>query len=291
MKAIDVQVQTFTSEAMKYHSDLNEIELMIRNVFKRESAFVGEETFIAGLRASGVKAMMMSPMGWAKANRDLAQIREMHDYMGHLKKIYPDTVLGCWGDIDPRLGYRGARELERCIKDAGMLGIYTGAILTGIPVNNKMYWPLYGVCAEAGVPVKLSVGMTAIGQGKPGGGGIRLSHENPIPYVDDVAIQFPDLTIIAAHCAWPFHNEMTAVMIHKSNVYNELHGWSPKYFPAELKREINGRLQDRFMFGSDHPWFSYDRLFHDWETEGYKPEILEKVYYRNAQRIFGLTGK
>jgi len=235
--------------------------------------------------------MMMSPLGWARENRDLARIREMHDYMGHLKKAYPDTVLGCWGDIDPRLGYRGARELERCIKDAGMLGIYTGAILTGIPVNNKMYWPLYGVCAEAGVPVKLSVGMTAIGQGKPGGGGIRLSHENPIPYVDDVAIQFPDLTIIAAHCAWPFHNEMTAVMIHKSNVYNELHGWSPKYFPVELKREINGRLQDRFMFGSDHPWFSYNRLFRDWESEGYKPEILEKVYYRNAQRIFGLTGE
>lgn len=288
MKVIDVQVQTFTREAMKYHPNLNEIEGMIRFVFKQESAFVGEQEFIAGLRAAGVRAMMMSPMGWAKANRDPAQIKEMHDYMGHLKQAYPDTVLGCWGDIDPRLGDGGACELERCIKEVGMLGIYTGAILTGIPVNDKRYWPLFEVCAAAGVPVKLSVGMTAIGQGKPGGGGVHLSHENPIPYVDDVAIQFPDLTIIAAHCAWPFHNEMTAVMIHKANVYNELHGWSPKYFPAELKREINGRLQDKFMFGSDHPWFSYERLFHDWEAEGYKPDVLEKVYYRNAQRIFGL---
>jgi predicted TIM-barrel fold metal-dependent hydrolase len=288
MKVIDVQVQTFTREAMKFHVDLQEIELMTRTVFKRESAFMGEEEFIAGLRAAGVRAMMMSPLGWARADRSPAQIREMHDYMGCLKKTYPDTVLGCWGDIDPRLGYRGARELERCIKDAGMLGIYTGAILTGIPVNDKTYWPLYEVCAEAGVPVKLSVGMTAIGQGKPGGGGIHLSHENPIPYVDDVAVRFPDLTIIAAHCAWPFHNEMTAVMIHKANVHNELHGWSPKYFPPELKREIGGRLQDRFMFGSDHPWFSYERLFRDWEAEGYKPEILEKVYRGNAQRIFGL---
>ena len=139
------------------------------------------------------------------------------------------------------------------------------------------------------MPVKLSVGMTAVGQGKPGGGGIYLSHENPIPYVDDVAVQFPGLTIIAAHCAWPFHNEMTAVMIHKANVHNELHGWSPRYFPAELKREINGRLQDRFLFGSDYPWFSYERLFKDWAGEDYKPEVLEKVYHQNAQRILGLA--
>jgi predicted TIM-barrel fold metal-dependent hydrolase len=216
----------------------------------------------------------------------MAQIREMHDYMGHLKKTYPDVVLGCWGDIDPRLGYPGARELERCIKDVGMLGIYTGAILTGVPVNDKSYHNLYEVCAEAGVPVKLSVGLTAVGQGMPGGGGIHLAYENPIPYVDDVAVQFPGLTILAAHCAWPFHNEMTAVLIHKGNVYNELHGWSPRYFPEELKREINGRLQDKFLFGSDYPWFTYERLFKDWADQGYKAEVLEKVYYRNADRIF-----
>ncbi len=287
MKAIDVQVQTFTKEIRKYHPDPEEIELLARKVFKRESVFIGEEELITGLRKADVRAILMSPMGWAKAGRDLAAIRDMHDYMGHLKKTYPDVVLGCWGDIDPRLGYQGARELERCIRDVGMLGIYTGAILTGIPVNDKLYWPLYNVCAEAGVPVKLSVGMTAIGQGTPGGGGVRLSYENPIPYVDDVAVQFPNLTIIAAHCAWPFQNEMAAVMIHKANVHNELHGWSPKYFPAELKREINGRLQDRFMFGTDYPWFSYERLFGDWESEGYKPEVLEKVYHLNARKILG----
>lgn len=289
MKAIDVQVQTFTRESMPYHPDPEGIETLARNVFKRESAFMPERDFIDGIRDAGVKAILMSPMGFAKAGRDMAEIREMHDYMGHLKKTYPDTVLGCWGDIDPRLGYAGARELERCIKDAGMMGIYTGAILTGIPVNDKLYRPLFDVCAEAGLPVKLSVGMTAVGQGTPGGGGVHLGYENPIPYVDEVAIQYPNMTIIAAHCAWPFQNEMIAVLMHKANVHNELHGWSPKYFPPELKREINGRLQDRFMFGSDHPWFSYERLFQDWVNEGYKTDILEKVYLRNAGCILGLA--
>jgi hypothetical protein len=141
---------------------------------------------------------------------------------------------------------------------------------------------------EARVPVRTSVGHTAAGAGLPGGGGLHLKMENPIPNIDDVAADFPALTVIGAHCPWPFHNEMISVMLHKANVYNDLHGWSPKYFPPELKREIQGRLQDRFMFGSDYPFFSYERLFRDWEAEDYKTEVLEKVYYKNAQRVFRL---
>ncbi|MCX7815884.1 MAG: amidohydrolase family protein [Syntrophales bacterium] len=288
MKAIDLQVQTFTKEARKFFPNPDEIEEMARKVFKRESVFMEEEKLIEGLRKAEVKAIMMSPMGWARKTRDMGLIREMHNYMGHLREKYPDVILGCWGDIDPQLGYQGARELERCINEVGMLGIYTGAILTGIPVNDKLYWPLYQVCVEYRATVKLSVGMTAVGQGKPGGGGVLLEYENPIPYVDQVAALFPELRIIAAHCAWPFHNEMIAVMIHKANVFNELHGWSPRYFPPEINREINGRLQDRFMFGSDHPWFMYDRLFSDWEAGEYRPDVLKKVYYENALRVMEL---
>lgn len=81
---------------------------------------------------------------------------------------------------------------------------------------------------------------------------------------------------------------MIAVMLRKANVYCELHGWSPKYFPPEIKREIGGRLKGKFMFASDYPFFSYERLFRDWEGEGYPPEILENIYYKNAQRVFNL---
>ena len=79
------------------------------------------------------------------------------------------------------------------------------------------------------------------------------------------------------------------MLLHKGNVYNELSGWSPKYFSPEFKREINGRLQDKFMFGSDYPVLSHKRLFQDWESEGYKPEVLEKVFWKNAQRILKLN--
>ncbi len=106
-----------------------------------------------------------------------------------------------------------------------------------------------------------------------------------------MATKFPDLTIIAGRQAWPWVNEMIAVLLHKANVWNELHGWSPKYFTPELKWEISHWLQDKIMFGADYPLLSYERLFRDWEAEGYSQEILEKIYYKNAQRLFRNLGR
>jgi hypothetical protein len=81
---------------------------------------------------------------------------------------------------------------------------------------------------------------------------------------------------------------MIAILLHKANVYNDLSGWAPKYFSDALKREVNGRLQDKFMFGSDYPEIPVKRWLEEFEKGGYKPEVIEKVFYKNAQRILGL---
>jgi uncharacterized protein len=84
--------------------------------------------------------------------------------------------------------------------------------------------------------------------------------------VDLLAATFPELTIIAAHPGWPWVEEMTAVALHKGNVYWELSGWAPKHFPASLKTDIRGRLQDKIMFGSDYPSLPLDRLLREWDV-------------------------
>ena len=122
----------------------------------------------------------------------------------------------------------------------------------------------------------------------PGGGGIKLKYTRPIPYIDDVAADFPDLMIICLHPAYPWQDEAIAMAIHKPNIVFDLSGWSPKYFPEALKREIKGRLKDRVMFGSDYPILPYERLFSDYAEGGYPPEIMERVYYKNAIRILNL---
>jgi hypothetical protein len=69
-----------------------------------------------------------------------------------------------------------------------------------------------------------------------------------------------------------------------------LHGWSPKYHTADLKHEIARRLQDRILFAADYPLFSYERLIHDWRTQGYPEAVLEKVFWRNAERFLAEAG-
>ena len=134
------------------------------------------------------------------------------------------------------------------------------------------------------IPVLIFVGFTGAGAGLPGGKGMRLEFCHP-RYVDEVAAKFPELKIVAGRPAWPWQTEMIAVLLHKPNVWYELHGWSPKYFTADLKWEIPRRLKDKIMFGADYPLFQYERLIKDWKSEDYSSEILGKVFYKNAEQF------
>ena len=125
---------------------------------------------------------------------------------------------------------------------------------------------------EAGVPALFHTGHSGIGTGLPGGGGIRLKYSNPM-YVDDVAADFPDLTIVLAHPSFPWQDEAISVALHKRQVYIDLSGWSPKYFPPQLVRYANTQLRDRVLFGSDYPMITPDRWLADFEEAGFKDEV------------------
>jgi predicted TIM-barrel fold metal-dependent hydrolase len=100
------------------------------------------------------------------------------------------------------------------------------------------------------------------------------------------------MKIIAGRPAWPWQEEMIAVMLHKPNVWAELHGWSPKYLTDTLKHEISRRFKHRIMFGADYPLFRYERLVQDWHSLGYDQETwitcstgTPKRFLRSAPRF------
>ena len=222
------------------------------------------------------------------AESNMGTSRVPNDYVAKLAKDYPDAFIGAFACIDPWKGEMAVQEVEHCIKDLGMIGVKFQGIAQAFFPSDRRFYPIYEKCLEYKVPVQFHTGTTGLGAGMPGGMGSHLKYTQPIPYLDDLAADFPELTIIACHYSWPWQNEMIAVLLHKANVYNELSGWSPKYFTPEFKKEVNGRLQDKFMFGSDYPVLSHSRLISDWEKAGFKPEVLEKVFYKNAQRILNL---
>ena len=117
--------------------------------------------------------------------------------------------------------------------------------------------------------------------------GARIRHAHPSA-IDDLAADFPNLKIIMAHPGWPWVDETTAVALHKGNVYWEMSGWAPKYFPGNLKVDIRGRLQDKIMFGSDYPSLPYARIFKEWGELGYPDAVMEKIMQGNAERVLGL---
>ena len=198
----------------------------------------------------------------------------------------PDLVYGNWLAINPTMKEFWIGEFKRLAgSGAGFFGFCQSQNSLGYPPSDPVWDPFYKLSIEANVPVLLMTGLTGIGQGMPGGMGVVLEDGHP-RHVDRVAARYPELKILAGRPAWPWQDDMIAVLLHKGNIRYELHGWSPKYFTPALKKEIGGRLQDRIMFGWDWPTLTLERLTNDWRELGYPEEVYEKIFHRNAEAFF-----
>jgi uncharacterized protein len=143
------------------------------------------------------------------------------------------------------------------------------------------------VIAEAGLPALFHSGQTGVGAGQRAGGGIRLKYSNPM-HLDDVAVDFPDMPIVIAHPSVPWQDEALAVAGHKPQVYIDLSGWSPKYFPPQLVAQANSLLKKKVLFGSDFPALTPDRWLADFAKLDIKDEVRPLILKENAIRLLGL---
>ena len=196
-------------------------------------------------------------------------------------------VLIPFASIDPAKGKTGAREARRLIREFGIRGFKFHPSMQGFYPNDRSAYVLYEAIAEAGLPALFHTGQTGVGSGMPGGMGMRLKYSNPM-YMDDVAADFPDLKIILAHPSFPWQEEALSVATHKPNVYIDLSGWSPKYFPPILVRYINSILQDKMLFGSDWPVITPDRWLADFAKLDIRDEIRPKVLKANARKLLNI---
>lgn len=193
-----------------------------------------------------------------------------------------------FASIDPHKGKMGVREARQLIAQAGIRGFKFHPTAQGFFPDDRMAYQLYEVIAEHNMPAIFHSGHSGIGTGMPGGGGLRLKYSNPM-YLDDVAADFPDMTIIIAHPSWPWQDEALSVCLHKPNVYIDLSGWSPKHFPEQLVRYANRQLRHKMLFGSDFPLITPDRWIEDFRSAGFEPEVHELILKQNAVTALGLA--
>jgi len=196
-------------------------------------------------------------------------------------------VLIPFASIHPARGAMGVKEARRLIEEHGIRGFKFHPNLQDFFPNDRMAYPLYEVIAEAGLPALFHTGHSGMGTGMRGGGGVRLKYSNPM-YVDDVAVDFPDMKIILAHPSFPWQDEALSVCLHKPNVFIDLSGWSPKYFPENLVRYANTLLKRKMLFGSDYPVIDPRRWIRDFEGAGFRDEVRPLIMKENAVGLLGL---
>jgi predicted TIM-barrel fold metal-dependent hydrolase len=199
----------------------------------------------------------------------------------------PDVLIP-FASVDPNKGATAVEEAKRLVRDYDVKGFKFHPNVQAFYPNDRAFYALYEVVAEAGVPALFHTGHSGIGAGLPGGGGIRLKFSNPM-YVDDVAVDFPELKIVLAHPSFPWQDEAISVALHKQQVYIDLSGWSPKYFPPQLVQYANTLLRDRVLFGSDFPLITPDRWLEDFEHADFRDDVRPLVLKQNAARLLGLA--
>ena len=210
-----------------------------------------------------------------------------NDEVADIVKKYPRQFIG-FASVDPWKGKRAIEEMERAIKELGLKGAKFHPGIQAFYPNDTRFYPLYEKITELAIPALFHTGTNGLGAGTPGGMGVKMDYTRPI-YLDAVAADFPELTVIGAHPAWPWHEEMLAIIGHKSNVFMDLSGWSPKYIPKTIMDEARTRLQDRILFGSDFPFIMPERWLADFDSlEGFKPEVRQKILHANAAKILKL---
>ncbi len=215
---------------------------------------------------------------------------------GHRPNSIDDLVAGAarhndvlipFGTVDPHTGDRAVRQVRRQVAELGVRGFKFHPSLQAFEPNDRAYYPIYAAIAEAGVPALFHTGQTGLGSDLPGGHGIKFRYSDPM-LLDDVAADFADLTVVMAHPAVPWVDAQIAIAAHKSNVYVDLSGWSPKYFPPQLVRAIGRQLRTKVLFGTDSPYLGLERWRRDFEALDLDPAVLPLVYKDNAVQVLGL---
>jgi hypothetical protein len=192
-----------------------------------------------------------------------------------------------FASINPHRGKDGVRKARDLIRNHKVKGFKFHPSVQEFFPDDRLAYPLYEVIAEAKLPALFHTGQTGVGANTRGGGGIRLKYSNPLR-LDDVAADFPDMPIILAHPSFPWQEEALSVATHKPQVYIDLSGWSPKYFPPILVQYANTLLKDKILFGSDYPVMSPERWLADFDKLAIKPEVRPLILKENARRLLRL---
>jgi len=228
---------------------------------------------LAAMDAGGVDQALISawygPEGSFISNDEVASFVAQAD--GRLVGV---------ASVDLRAPMAAVRELRRAVGDLGLRALRIVPWLWGLPPNDRRYYPLYAACVDLGIPFCTQVGHT---------GPLRTSETGrPIPYLDDVALEFPELTIVAGHIGYPWTAEMIALATKYPNVYIDTSAYTVRRYPPELVAYLRAHGRRKVLFGTNYPMIAPAKALEDLESLGLDDETRELFLAGNARTVFKL---
>lgn len=233
------------------------------------------EATVSAMDAAGVDFGLLS--AWRGPNgMDLVSNDEVAGWV----EAHPSRFAGL-ATVDLDRPMEAVRELRRRVRDDGFVGLRVVPWLWDAPPTDRRYYPLFAECVQLGVPFCTQVGHT---------GPLRPSETGrPIPYIDQVALDFPELVIVGGHIGYPWTEEMVAVARKHENVYIDTSAYTTKRLPDELIRFMKTRTgQRKVLFGTNYPMIMHGHALDGLEALDLDDAARADYLHGNAERVFGL---
>ncbi|HNB70179.1 MAG TPA: amidohydrolase family protein [Acidobacteriota bacterium] len=269
---IDAWAQPLTRQSAQKMPEVARLFQQSGSAKLLETGLTAEQIVMAMDRA-GIQTLMLSawhrPGQWIYHNDDIAE----------MIRQFPDRFCGV-AAVNLEKPVEAVRELERAVKELGFKALRVVPWLWNRPPNDKFYFPLYVKCIELDIPFCTQVGHTGpLMPSEPG---------RPVPYLDEVALIFPELKIVAGHIGFPWTDEMIGVAWKHENVFIDTSAYLPRYYPPQLLQYMKTYGQDKVLFGTNFPQLSLEKCVQQVQELGLSTEIQAKFFAENARRVFQL---
>jgi uncharacterized protein len=229
---------------------------------------------VALMDAAGIQTLMLS--AWCRPGRWLITNDEVASHCME----FPDRFAGI-AAVDLSNPLAAVRELRRAVRELGFKAFRVVPWLWNLPPNDRLYYPLYVECIELNIPFCTQVGHT---------GPLMPSETGrPVPYLDEVALTFPELRIVGGHIGHPWTEEMIGLAWKHDNVFIDTSAYLPSYYPQSLLQFLKTYGKDKVLFGSNFPQLPLDRCLQQVAALGLPPEVEHKFLSQNARRVFNLA--
>ncbi|WP_299948392.1 amidohydrolase family protein [uncultured Microbulbifer sp.] len=230
------------------------------------------ELTIGQMDAAGIRKSLIC--AWEAPGKSMIS----NDEVASVVNSAPDRFVGI-GSVDISHPMKAVREIHRCVKVLGFKGIRVLPWLWSKPPTDRWFYPVYTACCELGIPFCTQIGHT---------GPLMPSEVGRPIYLDQVALDFPELTIVAGHIGYPWTEEAIAVATKHAKVYIDTSAYTAKRYPPELVRYMKSHGDHKVLFGTNYPMISAEKALQDLDALELDKKTEQLFLAENAIRVFKL---